>query len=620
MNPKLAEWLKAGLKAQQLGQLDEAVKLFKKVLNKDASNVPALNLLGVAALNQGRPDRAAQYIEKALRYREADPQAHGNAGLAYRELGQAELAERHFRRSLALNGRNPVVLNNLANLLTELQRPGEAIPLFDKTLAEAPQYAEAWSNLGAALLMTGQHKEAAVACDRALKLDANIAQAFNTRAEIARHFANFNQAILDYRSAIRLQPNYTEAHINLANVLRESEQPKQAQDVLEKVLEFSSNNPQALTSLGVLAEQLGDLSAAAEYFLRAIEEAPNNVMSHYQLAQLKGRRSSREEIAEMKRLWELEGVPEQERMHLGFGLFKALEQQGEDEEAFRYLAAGNQINAQHSPYDDAQAERYLSSLLDESAASSTTASTVIEAAPQLVFVLGMPRSGTTLTEQILASHTAVFGAGEVSYAYDVARFAESLTGQAYPGGVSSLTADQLSALAKAYLARFGEAALAAQVIVDKTPLNFQYIGLLARIFPSAKFVNCVREPMDNCFSIYKLPFGDSQSYAHSLESLGQYYRRYERLMAGWQQQFPGRVYSCEYESTVVDLEGQAKRLLGFIGLEFETEVLDFHSSKRLVRTPSASQVRQPIYQSSVAAWKRYAKQLAPLQRALGLTQ
>ncbi|MEQ3696713.1 MAG: tetratricopeptide repeat protein [Pseudomonadales bacterium] len=619
MNPKLAEWLKAGLKAQQLGQVDQAIKLFKKVLNKDASNVPALNLLGVAELGQGRVEQAAKHIERALRYREADPQAHGNIGLAYRELGQAELAEKHFKRSLSLNGRNPVVLNNLANLLTELQRPGEAIPLFDRALAEAPQYAEAWTNLGSALLMTGQHKEAAIACDRALRLDANIAQALNTRAEIARHFANFNQAILDYRAAIKILPHYTDAHINLANVLRESEQPKQAQVVLEKVLEFSPNNPQALTSLGVLAEQLGDLTSAAEYFLRAIDEAPNNVMSHYQLAQLKGRRSSLEEIEEMKRLWNLEGIPEQERMHLGFGLFKSLEQQGEYDEAFSFLAAGNTINAQHNPYDDAQAERYLDSLLSESAACSANVEDSIKDSPQLVFVLGMPRSGTTLTEQILASHSDVFGAGEVSYAYDVARYVESLTGAAYPAGVRSLNADQLSTLAKAYLARFSEEALSNRVIVDKTPLNFQYIGLLARIFPSAKFVNCVREPIDNCFSIFKLPFGDSQSYAHSLPSLGQYYRRYEHLMAGWQQQFPGRVYACEYEATVVDLEIQAKHLLGFIGLEFEAEVLDFHASKRLVRTPSASQVRQPIYQSSVAAWKRYSEQLTPLKQALGLS-
>ncbi|WP_298634031.1 sulfotransferase family protein [uncultured Umboniibacter sp.] len=618
MNPKLAEWLKAGLKAQQLGQVDQAIKLFKKVLNKDASNVPALNLLGVAELGQGRAESAAKNIEKALRYREADPQAHGNIGLAYRELGQAELAEQHFKRSLSLNGRNPVVLNNLANLLTELQRPGEAIPLFDRALAEAPQYAEAWTNLGSALLMTGQHKEAAIACDRALRLDANIAQALNTRAEIARHFANFNQAILDYRAAIKIHPHYTDAHINLANVLRESEQPKQAQLVLEKVLEFSPNNPQALTSLGVLAEQLGDLTLAAEYFLRAIDEAPNNVMSHYQLAQLKGRRSSLEEIEEMKRLWNLDGIPEQERMHLGFGLFKALEQQGEYDEAFSFLAAGNKINAQHNPYDDVQAERYLDSLLSESAACSVNVEDSLKDSPQLVFVLGMPRSGTTLTEQILASHSDVFGAGEVSYAYDVARDVENLTGATYPAGVQSLKADQLSSLAKAYLVRFSEEALANKVIVDKTPLNFQYIGLLARIFPSAKFINCIREPMDNCFSIFKLPFGDSQSYAHSLQSLGQYYRRYEHLMAGWQQQFPGRVYACEYEATVADLETQAKHLLDFIDLEFEAEVLDFHASKRLVRTPSASQVRQPIYQSSVAAWKRYSEQLAPLKQALGL--
>ena len=616
MNPKLTEWLKAALREQQAGNISEAEALYKKVLKKDPKNAPALNLLGVLSINLGRAEFAVQLIEKAIRIKEGDAQAHGNLGLAYRELGQLSRAERHFRRSLELNDSNPVVLNNLANLLTESQRPGLAIPLFDRALSLAPTYAEAWANLGSALLATAQFKDASIASDRALKIDPKLAPAFNTRAEVARHFANYNQAILDYRQAIELSPHYLDAHINLANVLRESEQPKQSQDVLESVLQFSPNNPQALTSLGVLAEQLGNRDTAAEYFQRAIIESPNNIMSHYQLAQLKGRRSSLEEVAEMKRLWNLEGVAEMDRMYLSFGLFKALEQQGDYEEAFEYLSAGNSINAQHNPYDDDQAQRYLRSLSLEASRPSEERDLVDDSKPQLVFVLGMPRSGTTLTEQILASHSQVFGAGEVSYAYDVARLAETLTGATYPVDIHKLTAEQLTTLANAYPSRFGSNAKSARVIVDKTPLNFQYIGLLARLFPNAKFVNCVREAMDNCFSIYKLPFGDSQSYAHSLDALGRYYRHYESLMSDWAELFPGRLYSCRYEKTVNDVETQARSLLAFVGVDFEPQVLDFHQSKRLVRTPSASQVRQPIYKSSVAAWKRYEAQLQPLQRAL----
>ena len=233
-----------------------------------------------------------------------------------------------------------------------------------------------------------------------------------------------------------------------------------------------------------------------------------------------------------------------------------------------------------------------------------------------MFIMGMPRSGTSLTEQILASHSEVAGAGELSYAYDMAHRVRDITRQAYPGNVELLRAQQLREQGEYYLSRHQPENMASRYVVDKTPLNFQYIGLLGLALPNAKFIHCHRDPVQNFFSIHKMPFDKKQAYAHSLESLGLYYNRYWKLMQHWKAMFPGRILDVSYEDTVADIETQGRRILDFLDLPFEAGVLDFYKTKRLVKTPSASQVRQPIYAGAIDHWKNYEEYLAPLKNSL----
>jgi hypothetical protein len=228
----------------------------------------------------------------------------------------------------------------------------------------------------------------------------------------------------------------------------------------------------------------------------------------------------------------------------------------------------------------------------------------------------MPRSGTSLTEQILASHSEVAGAGELSYAYDMAHRIRDITQQAFPDNMKLLSAQQLLELGEYYLSRHKPDNLAHRYVVDKTPLNFQYIGLLGLALPGAKFIHCHRDPVQNCFSIHKMPFDKKQAYAHSQEALGLYYNRYWKLMQRWKAQFPGRILDVRYEDTVAYIETQGRRMLDFLDLPFEESVLDFYKTKRLVKTPSASQVRQPIYGDAVQAWRKYEQHLGPLIEAL----
>ena len=315
----------------------------------------------------------------------------------------------------------------------------------------------------------------------------------------------------------------------------------------------------------------------------------------------------------MRALWDREEQSNDAKMHLAYGLYRICEQRKQYDTAFEYLAAGNKLKARNSTYKDADVAEYLDG-------SVVGVRDVVErlqggggnSSTQPVFVLGMPRSGTSLTEQILASHSEIIGAGEVSFAFDTIHRIKELIGKPYPLNLLDIEPDQLTELGDYYLSRHNTDNLRKTYVIDKSPLNFQYLGLLALALPNARFIHCHRDPVANCFAIHRIPFDKRQSYAHDLAALGQYYTRYQRLMQSWHELFPGRILDVCYEDTVDNIETQSHRLLEFLKLPFEKDVLSFYATKRVVKTPSASQVREPIYKSSVAAWKKYEKHLGPL--------
>jgi tetratricopeptide (TPR) repeat protein len=367
----------------------------------------------------------------------------------------------------------------------------------------------------------------------------------------------------------------------------------------------------------VLHEQVGQSQAAVEAYQAAISVAPAMAIAHYYLSQVRGRRVSDEEFAAMRKIWdEVELLPN-DRMFLAFGLSRAHEHRQDFDRAFDFLSAGNRIKADMQPYDDADTARFLGSLADTAEAAIARLGPAPGCAdPRPVFVLGMPRSGTSLTEQILASHSQIAGAGELSYAYDAAHRVREHTGRAFPQNLTLLSQEQWRGLGEYYLSRHRAANLEQRHVVDKTPLNFQYIGMLALALPQAKFIRCYREPVQNCFSIHRLPFDKKQAYAHDLSALGRYYRHYWTLMQRWKTLFPGRILDVRYEDMVADIEGQSRRMLDFLGVEFEPGVLEFHATTRLVKTPSAAQVRQPIYTEALDSWRNYEHRLTPLIESL----
>jgi len=617
MNQNIQDMLETGYRQHQEGHLDEAERLYLEVLQQDRDNIHALNLLGMLCVNEFRPDEAVFFIAKALKLQPNNPESHANMALAYKDQGKPEQAVKHFRESIRLDPYNPVVFNNLGNVLREMSRPEEAIKIYERALKLDGDFAPCWSNLSAALNEAGKRKLAHRAVERALRLEPGLAQAHNNKGDILLAEARYAEALDCYRTATALNPKYAAALINMARTQRDMDEPGAAVATLRKALEIEPNNPEAHHAMGVLQEQLGNPDAAAAAFQDAIKVAPAMAIAHYYLAQIRGRKTSDEELGAMEKIWHEVKMLPNDRMFTAFGLARAYEQRRQFDKAFEFLEQGNRVKAEMQPYDDADTGKFVDSLADCSEAAAARLG--FEAGcpdPRPVFILGMPRSGTSLTEQILASHSEVAGAGELSYAYDTAHRIREITKQAFPDNMKLLSAEQLRELGEYYLSRHKPDNLARRYVVDKTPLNFQYIGLLGLALPGAKFIHCLRDPVQNCFSIHKMPFDKKQAYAHSQQALGLYYNRYWKLMQRWKAQFPGRILDVRYEDTVADIETQGRRMLDFLDLPFEESVLDFYKTERLVKTPSASQVRQPIYGDAVQAWRKYEQHLGPLIEAL----
>jgi hypothetical protein len=287
---------------------------------------------------------------------------------------------------------------------------------------------------------------------------------------------------------------------------------------------------------------------------------------------------------------------------LAHGIAKANEKLKRYADEFRWLMKAHDIKRSLEPFDAAAATSRFRSLKD-TFTTEAIAKGNADGGANLIFIVGMPRSGTSLAEQILASHSEIHGAGEMIAVADL-NVSPSTPQRKFPRLAAKVT--------NTITARAGEE----NFIVETTPTNFLHLGKIALLFPEARVVHCRRDPMDTCLSIYQHPLSAAHAYAHDLETLGNYYREYELLMQHWDQVVPNPILDLQYESLVSDFEPTVRALVEFCGADFEEQCLRFHETRRQVKTPSASQVRQPIYQSSVGRWRRYERELEPLRSAL----
>jgi tetratricopeptide (TPR) repeat protein len=570
-----------GATLKQQGKLDEAVACFRRAVQRKPDYVEAWHNLGVALADQGRPDDAVACYRRVLELKPDHAQACHDLGIALGEQGRLDDAVACYRRALELKPDFAAAHNNLGNAWKDQGKLDDAAASFRRALALKPEFAEAYNNLGVVLEIQGKLDEAVACRRRALELKPDLAEAHNNLGVALKGQGKLDEAVACFRRALELKPDMAEAHANLGSAL----------------------------------EEIGDFQGAEASSRAALGHNGRFVLAHYNLAVLLRGKLPPPDLAAQRRLLDEGGLIGAEQFLLSFGLAQVLDARGEYAEAAGHLDRANALQASERrrhgrPYDPKEYEALASQMIGVWTPDLFGRVGGFGLESQLpVFVVGLPRSGTTLVEQILACHSQVFGAGETPLVRDT--LAALGPGADLIGALRRLDRQTAQRLASRHLERLGALSPEALRIVDKMPANFLYLGLLATLFPRAKLIHCRRDLRDVAVSCWMTHFNEIP-WANEQQHIASRFHEYRRVMEHWRKVLPAPLLEVDYEETVADLEGVARRLVDFCGLAWEPACLDFHRAKRPVSTASAIQVRQPVFKTSVGRWKHYRQSLASL--------
>ncbi|MGE4562261.1 MAG: sulfotransferase [Rhodospirillales bacterium] len=431
-------------------------------------------------------------------------------------------------------------------------------------------------------------------------------------------------AVVHLRKALKAKPDSAELHKQLAAALWQSGAKGKAVAAAERAAAIAPGDADVLTSLGNLFAKSGRLDDAEGAYRRALHANPSRVLPYANIAHLKTYTEAGDDAAAIEDALAAAGLVDKDAITLNLTLGKIYDDVGEHDKAFAALEVGNSIKKRTTNYDIDAAEALMESalqvfdqpLLDELRGNGSPSDGPI-------FVLGMPRSSTTLVEQILSSHSRVYGAGELNEMRELVwrHLAAGANRQARCFVAGDITPGLLNKLGPSYAEAITRYAPDSPRIVDKMPLNFIYIGVIALALPNARIVHCIRDPVDTCLSCYMKIFNDAElNYSYDLNHLGRYFAAYTRLMDHWRRLLPGRMVELRYEALVAEQERETRRLLDACGLEWEDGCLRFYKTERQVETASIMQVRQPIYDHAIQRWRHYEGHLGPLLVALGLSK
>jgi tetratricopeptide (TPR) repeat protein len=537
----ISEALAIAVRHHQAGRLQAAEQIYRQILAVEPNRADAWHLLGVIA----------------------------------NQMGKHEVAVECLGRAIALNGSAASFHNNLGEAYRALRRVPEAVACYRRALELKPDFAEAHNNLGVALKDQGHPDEAVACCRRALELKPDSAEIHYNLGVALEDQGHPDEAVACCRRALELKPDFTLAHYNLGGAL----------------------------------EEIGDLRGAEDSFRAALRHNSRFAFAHYRLAKLLGGKLPEQDLAAQRRLLEERELTDAQRSLLHFGLAQVLDARGEYAEAAEHLDRGNALQLSEwrkcgREYDPKEYESLITRMIGVFTPDFFHRVRGFGLESELpVFVVGLPRSGTTLVEQILASHAQVFGAGEIKLVRDT-RAALGGQGADFIDGLRRLDRETAGRLASRHLERLRALDRRALRIVDKMPDNYLHLGLLASLFPRAKFIHCRRDLRDVAVSCWMTHFEEVR-WANDQGHMASRFHEYQRLMGHWRKVLPASLLEVEYEETVADLEGMARKLVAWCGLAWEPACLEFHRAKRPVRTISAVQVRRPVFRTSVGRWKHY---------------
>jgi tetratricopeptide (TPR) repeat protein len=609
-----------GLLKSQLGDLDAALRLLRQALKSARGNAAVhLNLADVLR-RRGEHADALSHYKKALKLNPTYVAAQINLGLLYLDMQRFDDVLAEMDKALKLDTCNVEALHNRGNALRAQKRYGEAIESYSRAIELQPTNQDAYYNLGLALGDIGQFQDALACFEAALALKPQWAAVHSSRGNALRSLGRSEEALVAIERALALDPASVSAHVNRGHTLKELNRTEAALAAYERAISLDPAAAKAHNSRGDLLNQLGRFGEAERSFETAIALDPAAAGHYVNLALARRFKVDDPMIGQIEALLaDTERLGTEDRAKLHYTLGKAYGDIGEATRGFQHHLAGARLKRSVITYDEAATMQLFDAIETVFTAERIASLAGMgDASARPIFILGMPRSGTSLVEQILASHPHVHGAGELAALNRALNPIELAHWTTYPDVVERFGASDLMAIAADYLSAIRRIDANAAHVTDKMPANFLLLGLIHLAFPNATIIHTVRDPIDTCVSCFSILFSEPQDYSYDLAELGRYYRRYARLMAHWRAVLPpGRFINVAYEHVVADLETEARRIVAHCGLPWDDACLAFHQAKRVVKTASVAQVRQPIYTGSVGRWKAIEAELGPLMEALG---
>lgn len=603
------------------GQLGDALVALIESIRLDPQNAQAHNNLGIVRYDRKEYQDALECYRRALEIQPTFPEAHNNLGNALRMAKDQPGAVLAYQNALSQREVYAEAYNNLGTLLRELKKPDQAEHALKKAIAQNPRYIDAYNNLASIYFVQGNEVEALRQMAEVLKFAPRNAKSLILTARIQTKRANFAAAEEACRMVLEDEPANAEAMTVLGQMMHETDRYDEAIELLERALKQDPDLSEARNFYGVALKSVGRLDEAREHILKALQLNDSMYGAYANLNDLVDFSKEPELFKQIEAIVEASEDPNSEQMlPMHFAYAKALDDNGNNGKALEHYIVGGRLRRAQLNYNETETFDFFAKIKQAFPAEIFVNRPFIgNSDNRPVFIVGMPRSGSTLVEQIVSSHPDIYGGGEVKH------FSKALhtlrdrfpSLSRYPDLAGEINQNQASLSADHYLSFVTPSAENSKKITDKLLTNYFFVGLIHLLFPHAKIINTMRDPVDTCLSAFTKLFKDDMPHSYDLGELGRYYKQYAELMDHWNKVLPeGVMTTVVYEDVVADTEKSARDLIEFIGLPWNKACVEFHKSTRPVKTASVAQVRKPIYKSSVQRWKKYGAGLQPLIDAL----
>ena len=584
----------------QNGRFSHAEKLAVFITQEFPRHQFAWKVLGALFGATGRKYEATEANQTVVALSPKDAEAHNNLGNTLQELGRFDESEASYNRAIALKPDFAEAYYNLGNTLKELVRFDDAVASYNQAIALKPDYAEAQYNLGITLQEMRRFDEAEASYNRAIALKPDFAEAHSNLGNTLQELGRFDDAEASYKRAISLKPDVAMAHSNLGNTLKKLGRFDEAEASYKQALALKPDFAMAHNNLGIMFQEMGRFDEAETSFTEALALQPDLSEAHGMLASIKKFDSQDEQYSLMRQLYLNEDISDDQRCQINFALAKACEDLGNYEQAYAHYGEGNALRKKLLKYD-INVDVDLFKKIKSSYPNIVQNSLALESLPSNlmpIFIVGMPRSGTTLVEQIISSHSQVTGAGELDFATQF--------GAAIATGVTEANYESLLDFRHKYLNKLQNVSDRNLIVTDKMPQNFRYIGLLAAAFPETKIIHVKRNPAAVCWANYKQYFASNGlGYCYAIDDVINYHALYENLMDFWTNTLSDRIYQLNYEQLTVNQESETLQLIDYLGLDWDEKCLSPQNNTRGVATASNVQVRKQVYKGSSEQWKKY---------------